>query len=164
MIRILDCYLSWPLLCDLIIVLLLCVLLHFTPDIFPIHNSDITTLQGSLASTAVSLAGFIIAALTIIVTFKANIESKKVDQSVDGMDLLFNSNNYTRIVKVFQFAIIELVFCFAMMHTAMFFSDNFSPRHNLLLALSTLSFLLLALLRCLYVLFSVLDVESQPKH
>lgn len=161
--RVLDGYLKLPLLWDLVVAGLVCLLLHYQAERLPIANSDITALQSSLASTAVSLAGFIIAALTIIVTFKANIESKKLDQSANGMELLFNSGNYTRIVRVFQVAIIELVICFGIMHTAMFFNNSFTIRHSLLLALVVLIFILLALLRCLYVLFSVLNVEAQPK-
>ncbi|RZJ95279.1 MAG: hypothetical protein EOO60_00960 [Hymenobacter sp.] len=161
---VIDIYLAHPIIFDLIACIMLCVGLHYGASSVPISSSDLGGIQSSLASTAVSLAGFIIAALTIIVTFKANITAKKLEDSVNGMELLFNSNNYGRIVNVFQFAIIELVAAFAVMHGAMFVSAMFTLRHNLLLAIIVLALILLSLTRCLYVLFNVLTLEADPQN
>lgn len=161
-LKAIDLYLSHPLISDTIVCLLVFLGLHYYAGRLPIASDNLNGIQSSLASTAVSLAGFIIAALTIIVTFKANIQAKKVDESVNGMELLFNSDNYGRIVHVFQFAIIELVTGFAVMHAAMFITDMFSPRHNLLLAAAVLTIIILSLSRCLYVLFNVLTLDANP--
>lgn len=160
---VIDIYLAHPLKCDFMVCVLIYIGLHYNAVRVPIATNDLSSIQGSLASTAVSLAGFIIAALTIIVTFKANI-TKKLEESINGMELLFNSNNYGRIVNVFQLAIIELVAAFAVMHSAMFVSGMFTPRHNLLLAILVLALILLSLTRCLYVLFNVLTLEADPQN
>ncbi|NVO84485.1 hypothetical protein [Hymenobacter terrestris] len=161
--RLLDGYLNHPGIWDVVICVAACIGLHYGADIIAISSSEVSSIQTSLASTAVSLAGFIIAALTIIVTFKANITAKRIDDSANGMELLFNSDNYGRIVSVFQFAILELVACFGVMHGAMFITNMLTPRHNLLLAIIVLIIILLSLARCLFVLFNVLSVESQTK-
>ncbi len=161
-LRAIDSYLAHPLIGDAIICILGVLGLHHYADMLPIATDNLNGIQSSLASTAVSLAGFIIAALTIIVTFKANIEAKKINDSTNGMELLFNSDNYGRIVHVFQFAIIELVAAFAVMHAAMFVTGLFSPRHNLLLAGVVLTLIILSLSRCLYVLFNVLTLDANP--
>ena len=162
-LQALDRYLAHPLFWDGMLCAGLLAVLHFGADRVPIATTDLAGIQSSLASTAVSLAGFIIGALTIIVTFKANIRAKKMEDSVNGMELLFNSTNYGRIVNVFQFAILELVGAFAVMHAAMFVSALLTPRHNLLLAIAALLVILLSLGRCLFVLFNVLAVEAHPQ-
>jgi len=161
-LRAIDFYLAHPLIGDAFVCVLGLLGLHYYAVKLPIASDNLNGIQSSLASTAVSLAGFIIAALTIIVTFKANIQAKNIDNSVNGMELLFNSDNYGRIVHVFQFAIVELVAAFAVMHAAMFVTEMFSPRHNLLLAVVVLTLIILSLARCLYVLFNVLTLDANP--
>nr|GFA63109.1 hypothetical protein [Tanacetum cinerariifolium] len=97
-----------------------CSKLVFRPD-FDLSSQNQTNSAMEFVKTIIQeWTRFIIAALTIIVTFKANITAKKLEESVNGMELLFNSDNYGRIVNVFQLAIIELVIAFAAMHSAMF--------------------------------------------
>ncbi len=163
MLRALDAYLRWPLLADLLVAGLLCLLLHYAPAALPIATPETALLQNSLANTAVALAGAALAALTIIGVFKKSIDFKKIDQATDKAALPFNGSHYGRLVRVFRVAILELAGCFAAMHAAMFFGGTFAPRHQLLLAAAGLALLLLALLRCLYVLFGILDIDARPQ-
>ena len=163
MTRLLDWYLEFPKFWDAVFIALVLLLLHFKAELLPLKNSDLPSLQNSLIGTAVSLAGFIIAALTIIVTFRANIAVKKMDDSANGMELLFNSHNYGKVVSVFKGAITELVAGFILLYLAQFAEAALTQRHGLLISVAVLISVALATIRCLFVLFSVLGVESsQP--
>ncbi len=160
--RLLDCYLAFPKFWDCVVIALVTGLLHWKAEILPLAVSDLASLQNGLIGTAVSLAGFIIAALTIIVTFRANIAVKKMDDSANGMELLFNSQNYGRIVSVFKGAILELVIGFVVVYLSILAEKALAPRHSILIAIALLIGITLSTLRCLFVLYSVLDVESSP--
>jgi glycerol uptake facilitator-like aquaporin len=158
--RLLDYYLAYPKFWDCVAIVLITGLLHWKANLFPLDVSDLSSLQNGLIGTAVSLAGFIIAALTIIVTFRANIAVKKMDDSANGMELLFNSKNYSRIVNVFKGAILELVLGFVAVYLSILAEKALTPRHSILIAIALLVGITLSTLRCLFVLYNVLDLEG----
>lgn len=161
--RLLDYYLDYPKFWDCVVIGLVVALLHWKASLLPLAVSDLSSLQNGLIGTAVSLAGFIIAALTIIVTFRANIAVKKMDDSANGMELLFNSRNYSKVVSVFKGAIIELVIGFVVVYLSILAEAALTVRHSILIAIALLIGITLSTLRCLFVLYGVLGVESsQP--
>lgn len=109
--KILDKYIKYPLLYDLIIVSIFILVKHIlsNKNIISI-NIPLETLKSvvsDIISTTISLAGFILASLTIIVTFKDNINHKeiynKIEAKIDltGMELLFTSKHYKKWLAYF---------------------------------------------------------------
>jgi glycerol uptake facilitator-like aquaporin len=113
-----------------------------------------------LISTSVSLAGFILAALTIIVTFKSNLKAKSIENSDNALDLIFSTGHYDNIVRVFKSSIIELVFCFVALFIVWASTDNLDViiinKVNVCAILLT-SF---AIVRSLMVLFMILSLDG----
>ena len=117
----------------------------------------------NLISTDVSLAGFILAALTIIVTFKSNLRAKNIEEADNAQELIFSSKHYDSIVKVFRKSIIELVLCFILLYTMWLCSENLSIAaiHRV----NTLGVLITSLTigRSLFILFMILDLSKYKK-
>jgi hypothetical protein len=109
--KILDKYIKHPLLYDLIIVCLFILGKHILSSkniiTITIPIDTLKSIVSDIISTTISLAGFILASLTIIVTFKDNINHKEIYNKIEakkeltGMELLFTSKHYKRIVGVF---------------------------------------------------------------
>lgn len=129
-----------------------------------LDTKDISSAQSSLASTAISLAGFILTALTIIVTLRANLSYKGVDKSANGLELIFNSWAYKQIVGIFKGAIQELVIVSALLYAMMLVNkvDSYEP---LMLAISagSLVIIIFSTLRCLFILFNLVEVEIKTR-
>ena len=91
--KTLDFYLKFPLFSDGILVFILYVL-HNKVSFFEFTLTDKNNqlnILSNLIGTSVSLSGFILAALTIIVTFKSNIKAKKIEESDNPLEMIFSS-------------------------------------------------------------------------
>lgn len=168
MTKIIDCYLKNPLWWDF---LLICVLVTgnwlipaFIPFKFEI-SAQIGILS-SLISTSVSLAGFILAALTIIVSFRSNIACKNPESAKSPLELIFSTEHYKNIIQVFKSAIVELTIAFSGLYIVWIIGENLKP--ELILQVNVYGGLLifLSLSRTLFTLFLVLklDKNSEQKH
>ena len=80
--KLLDKYIKHPLLYDLIIVSLFILGKHILSSkniiSITIPIDTLKSIVSDIISTTISLAGFILASLTIIVTFKDNINHKEI--------------------------------------------------------------------------------------
>lgn len=87
-----DFYLDHPLIVDFIIIILLVLGQQFCPlrILFKFDVIAQTAILSNLIGTSVSLAGFILAALTIIVSFKSNIACKKPENAKNPLELIFS--------------------------------------------------------------------------
>jgi len=119
MTKILNIYIKRPLLYDLFI----CSFIVFCIEYFQILTLTVSldsakSTISDVVNTSISLAGFILAALTIIVTFKDNITHKeksdpaKNSVEASGFELIFSSKHYKRIVGVFSWAAIIYILLF----------------------------------------------------
>lgn len=157
-----DNYLAIPIFWDVILALIICFISVNHP-ILIINITDKTNqinLLTNLISTDVSLAGFILAALTIIVTFKSNIQIKGLDDAQNALELIFNSKHYSSIVKVFKHSLIELVMSFSFLLYSWLHSDNFSTVTIFRINNAGMLFTFMSILRALYILFKVLDLDK----
>lgn len=161
--KLLDFYLRRPLKCDAVLSLILVAALHYGAERIPITSFDRGSIVSSLAGTAVSLAGFILAALTIIVTFRANVASKGVLESASGMEIIFNGPAYREIVSVFKGAIVGLILCTLTLYLSMIFGAGWPQRWINLLNVVALAEIILSITRCLYVLFRVVEIDFKNK-
>ena len=90
------------------------------------QDESLKSNLSDIIATSISLAGFVLASLTIIVTFKENITQKQNEAAINqadkpetnknadisGIELLFTSVHYERIVGVFSWAAFILLFLF----------------------------------------------------
>ncbi len=157
--KVLDFYLRHPLKYDVVISLCIVAVLHYWAERIPLTSFDRGSIISSLAGTAVSLAGFILAALTIIVTFRANVVSKGVTESSSGMEIIFNGPAYREIVAVFKGAIIGLIVCTSILYLGMLFGADLPPRWINLLNVVGLIEIIFSITRCLFVLFKVVELD-----
>jgi hypothetical protein len=160
--KILDFYLKFPLFSDGVLVFILYFLhnkvsfFHFT---LTDKNNQLNILS-NLIGTSVSLSGFILAALTIIVTFKSNIKAKMIEESANPLEMIFSSIHYPNIVRAFRIAISEFSACFILLYIFWASSDNISIHNINLIVCSGILIISMTILRSLLVLFKILVMEN----
>lgn len=112
--KIIDSYLVYALPIDITIVGVICLSSKYFPlfEVFPNDFGTNLDLLGNLIGASISLAGFVLASLTIIVSIRANTKTKLPENAQTPLELFFSVGTYKTILKVFKIAIIELVFCF----------------------------------------------------
>jgi hypothetical protein len=168
--KILDKYIKYPLIWDsLITTILLGILFLYQKyiSVIPIEKSVLNSLVNELISSSIGIAGFLITALTIILTFKDNLKSR--DKSPDltseskdiqsGIELLFHSKHYKRIVTVFFVASIVLVFSFFYFSIIELLWKKLSETQLVYLILGAIVFIVLAVLRCLLILYKIIQLQ-----
>jgi hypothetical protein len=162
--RVLDVYFKFPIIWDAVLGVLLAAVLYLGKTRMSVDTKDISGVQNSLAGTAISLAGFILTSLTIIVTLRANLSYKGVEGSSNGLELILNSWAYKKIVNIFKGAIQKLVIVAFVLYAAMLVNKN-DAYESVLLALSGASLLSIAFttLRCLYILFTLVELEIKGR-
>lgn len=162
--NIINHYLDYSIAIDLSV----CIILYFISTLpyldFILSNRE-NQLQAlsSVINTDVSLAGFILAALTIIVTFKSNLDSKGVIEASNALELIFSTKHYDNIVAVFKIAILELVICFTVLYLLWLSSDNFSIHQINRINILSVYVSMAAIFRVLFILFIVLGLEKHKK-
>jgi uncharacterized membrane protein len=157
--RLSDFYLEWPLFGDAVLSGTLVLILHAGAKYIPLDASSPETVLNSLAGTAISLAGFILTGLTIIVSIRANLTAKGLKDAYSGVELLFNSSHYEKVVRVFKQAIQGLVIGAILSYGTIFFTERITERHALLIGVVVLVEIAAAVWRCLFVLFAIIQLE-----
>ncbi|WP_139255317.1 hypothetical protein [Hymenobacter psychrophilus] len=157
--KALNVYFIAPLLWDALLIGLIVLILHFFAKYLPLITLDLPTVLDSLASTAISLAGFILTGLTIIVSIRANLSYKGINESNSGIELLFNSWAYGSIVKIFKGAIIGLILSALLLYLALIFSGTITYRHIILISIICFIEIFMSMFRCLYILFKIITIE-----
>lgn len=118
-------------------------------------------ILSNIISTDVSLAGFILAALTIIVTFKSNIKVKSMDDASDSLELIFSSKHYPKIKRVFKLAIVEFCVLFVFLYCVWLLNENIELLDLSIVNVCALITSALIVLRTLAVLFYVIDLDER---
>lgn len=167
--KILDKYIKNPLLYDMIIVSCFIVGKHVLSNkdilIITVPLDTLKSIISDIVSTTISLAGFILASLTIIVTFKDNINHKEVYSKIDkkedltGMEMLFSSRHYKRIVGVFSWSCIIFLTIFFFISITKLFLDKLLT--DIILDLIIFSFITLSatIFRCLLILHKIIKIQ-----
>lgn len=115
----------------------------------------------SIIGASISLAGFILASLTIIVAIRSNILSKTPESAENPLELFFSSGTYKAIVKVFKIAIIELIFCFIISYIITISSANFENDFLFKSLICLIYLISVSTIRSLFVLFLLIDVDQK---
>jgi len=157
-----NSYLRWPIISDaalstVISLLLLNWIFECPRDS---DKSNFLNVISSLISTCVSLAGFILAALTIIITFKSNLKAKGIAEADDALELILSSKHYESIVTVFKGAIIEFILITVLLYFVSTTSSDITAYMLLLFTVNGIIITSLTILRSLVILFSILKLEK----
>ena len=161
-ISITDFYYKHPLLIDAVLSILVLFAIYRNKKYFKFVGieSNIDNILSSVIDTNVSFSGFILACLTIIVSFKANIKVKHVREAENALELLLLSkNNYKKIVSAFRDAIVELVFALSLQYIFWLPIFGLKASHLVFVSLFGIQIIFFTLIRTLYLLFRIVFQE-----
>lgn len=169
---IIDFYFSNPILCDFILITILGIfglfvypyLIQFGFPIIKIFSREVAlNYMSYLTSATVTLIGFIIAALTILITVKSSLKARGFEDAKNAMEYLFSTDTYHHIVEIFIKSIVELFILFVVLYISWLVEGNLVDKcFYFILSLSTFG-VFTAVFRVLYTLFSVLKLEKLPR-
>ncbi|WP_345094751.1 hypothetical protein [Flavobacterium chungnamense] len=160
--KILDFYLSNSYVIDIFIVVCLWLINSYCAifNLNPSPKLDLTGLISSIISTSISLAGFILAALTIIAALKANIANKSPETAKNPLELFFSKANYSQLTTVFKESIIELVIVTFGLYIIWLLSTDFSCSFLFKVLICGIAVVFLSVFRTLLVLFTIMSLEK----
>ena len=118
------------------------------------------SILSDLIAASISLAGFILASLTIIAAIKSNISNKSPETAKNPLELFFSPKNYKRIVEVFQGSIIELTFTFILAYVFWISNENFLDESMFKIVICLSFIISISTLRSLIVLFRITKIEE----
>jgi hypothetical protein len=157
-----DVYLNWAIFVDFIALAIIIYMVNSFGllDISLSSREKNIDILSNIISTSISLSGFILASLTIIVAIRSNIKSKQPESAETPIELFFSAGNFHSIVHVFKIAIIELVFCFIASYLIWSFSDYFLTEGIFLINLSLIFLIAVSTIRSLFVLFLIIGLDK----
>src|SRR5690554_4417461 len=105
--NIVDQYLYYALFIDIIVILLIWLGNSYFSifDFAVIDNETNIEIVSNLIGASITLAGFVLASLTIIVAIRSNVKTKRPEEAETPLELFFSVGTYKTIVKVFKIAI-----------------------------------------------------------
>lgn len=161
--ELVDSYLQYALFIDIAVIGILWLLnskVHLISFEFKSKIEHLSIVE-NIIGASISLAGFILASLTIIVAIRSNILSKQPENSENPLELFFSTGTYKAIVKVFKIAIIELVFCFIISYILTLSSANLENDFLFKSLIGLIYLVSVSTLRSLFVLFLLIDVDGK---
>lgn len=161
--KILDFYIKRPIFFDIIISILIVLIIDKTCSkgyfCIKINRDTLGNLLNELVSSSVSIGGFIIAALTIILTLKDNLKAKEQTYPISALDVLFHSKHYKRIVRVFYWASLVFILTFFYFGILEIIWNNLSDIQALYLIFIGLFITAMSVVRCLLILQKIIEIQ-----
>lgn len=157
-----DTYLNFAFIIDIVLI----VILWFTNSKFSLIDFSLNNKESNIEiisniiGASVSLAGFILASLTIIVAIRSNIVNKTPEQSESPLQLFFSIGTFKTIVKVFKIAIIELIICFIASYIIWSISANISNFTVFKTIVILIYLMAMSTIRSLFVLFLLIEADK----
>ncbi|MBV6484314.1 MAG: hypothetical protein KFKLKKLM_00810 [Flavobacteriales bacterium] len=166
--RILDVYLKHPFLYDLLLSIISSASIWFLTikGYVNFESSEIIqSINTDLISVTISLAGFILASLTIIVTFKDSVDAKGklIEDAETGKDLFFSSGSYFTSVKIFYQSAIILLLMFLLLSLSKLIKLDIDNLFYSLFSVICIVIITLTVLRSLYLLIMVIKLQTNRK-
>ena len=160
--KILDLYINNALVCDALLVFVIWILnSNYSIVTYTIAKKEenISILSDTIAAS-ISLAGFILAALTIIAAIKSNLANKTPQDARNPLELFFSPTNYRTIMKVFQGSIKELTCCCIVAYTTWIPIENISNILLFKILVSIIFIISISLTRSLMVLYKIVNMKD----
>lgn len=160
-----DNYLNYAFTIDALLIFLYLWFFNKFSFVTIIYNSKNSNLEilGNIIGASVSLAGFILASLTIIVAIRSNISNKLPEQSKSPLELFFSIGTFTTIVKVFKIAITELILCFIISYIVWTISENVTNEFIFKTIIILIFLMSVSTIRSLFVLFLLINSDTNNK-
>ncbi|WP_146141336.1 hypothetical protein [Spirosoma oryzae] len=160
-----DWYVKYPIIKDLAFVVLVWLGSYRLPifDFKVTDKANQLNIMSSIIGASISLAGFLIAALTIIVTYKLTTKDKKAIDTNLPTELVFVSRHYYRMIAVFRDAIIELLICTVFLYVVWASSDNITVTTANKAVVSGIMLVTLPIFRSLALLFKLLNLDKSTE-
>ncbi|WP_179415365.1 hypothetical protein HDF19_09910 [Mucilaginibacter sp. E4BP6] len=160
-----DLYFRKPLLWDYLLATLLCIIIFVINNIgwiFIPVNQNIWSMASDLSTTSLTLAGFIITLLTILITFKSGYRIKKGSKVEDEtvFELFFTTNLYFETVKHLKNCIKSLVFISVLGYSLKLFLNDCAHKYIYFFNIFGLIVVILTLLRSLMILTKIIDLQK----
>nr|WP_121272490.1 hypothetical protein [Pedobacter schmidteae] len=162
-IKVFDFYLRFSFIADILLSVVLIFFLDKKELLLIPENNILQTIYSNTISTSVSIIGFGLAVLTIIVTFKTNIKAKLSDEDfekLNGLELILSSSHYKSIVRLFRKVLYEVTFIFIILNIFFVFQNNFIYNNLFYILIYSIISISFALLRTLIVLFKILNLDK----
>ena len=170
--RSIDFYFASPIFCDGIFVAIILLVDHYGKVallrmgwklIQVLDTARETSYLSSIISTTVALAGFMVAALTIMITVKASLKARGFTDSGNALEYIFTTDRYKEIVGVFMHTIGELIIILLCSYMVWLAAANISD-----LILSKFLFcatftMATSIVRSVFIFFKVLKLENVKK-
>lgn len=159
--KTLDFYINNALFFDSLII----IILWATNSYMSVFDFEIADKSNNLnivsdtISASISLAGFILASLTVIASIRSNITNRQPDATRNPLELFFSDANYSRIIQVFKDAIIELVLVFIISYSIWISQENFVNYTILKWIISAVIIIFLSVSRTLLILFTIIKID-----
>lgn len=167
MIKLLDIYIKRPFLYDIICVVPMFLLNELAISknykVFTLDKTVLGSLLNELVSSSVSIGGFIIAALTIILTLKDNLKAKGETLPISALELIFSSKHYERVVKVFYWASMIFVITFFYFSILEILWPNFDEKQAMYFIFIGLWATVMAVIRCLLILQAIIEIQLKDQ-
>lgn len=160
--KLIDHYLNNALFADFMLVVAIWVCnTYFSWFDFSIAAKDKNLeIVGDTVAGSISLAGFILASLTVIASIRSNITNRPPDGAKNPLELFFSDANYSKIVQVFKDAIIELIVIFLVCYAFWISQENISNFSIFKLLVCAISVTTLSVFRTLLVLFTIIKIDK----
>lgn len=155
----LDFYIDHPFITDIALGIILFIFKDYLFKIIELDLNSLNNISSSLISTFISIAGFTLAALTIIVTFKSNIKIKNLKEYDNAKDFLFSTPHYKSITNVFKNSISEQVLCCFVLYLLWLFQKSLPLIFTFVIVVFTIIVLITTLSRSLLILFKIITLE-----
>lgn len=159
--KIMDFYLNNALFFDSLIIVGLWIANSYLSFIdFKISDKEENLgVISDTVSASISLAGFILASLTVIASMRSNIANRPPDATRNPLEMFFSDKNYSRIIQVFKEAIIELILVFIFSYFIWISQENFENYTLLKWIVSSVIIIFMSISRTLLVLFTIIKID-----
>lgn len=140
-----------------------------------ISGQIVKDITQSLIGTSVTLAGFLLTILTIVITFKNNFDGRKGNKKEEGedenngvshigkatkMEIFFSSSLYFKSVRLITFGIVEFGGIFIFMIITQFQLIKISPNSMGVLLICVIISSILVFSRCIFVLHQITQFQQ----
>jgi len=165
--KVLDIYFNKPVLIDYLVGILIATSIFLLDNKYKIlgeiDNNNLVNFSSDIASVGLTVAGFILTLLTILITFKSTEDQrlKELSNSSSSFEIFFGSPLYFKAVKILQNAVGSLaVVSIVLFLVKLFLHSNWQ---NLLLYLNLLGVLVIltSFFRSLFILHSLVKLQNK---
>ena len=163
--RFLSIYLKHPIIFDCVSILFIlavnCLVEpHFT--ILKYTTDALSNILNECISSAMSLGGFILAAMAIVASMKQDVPIMNSDRALSAKDYFFNTNGYTLLMKSFTGACI--IYSISFLYFSLVRAAIESLPANYLFNLTFFGLLLSVstLFRCIWLIYTIIHLSSLP--